>query len=97
MLVLVAKKRCGFTLVELRVVISIIALLVSILLPALSGARRQARTLECAIRLRNIGIATESYAITHDEWLPLSHRAALLRPIISAKVYACAGLEYGPV
>jgi len=77
MLILVARKRCGFTLVELLVVIAVIALLVSILLPALAKAKQQARTLECAIRVREIGRATASYAISNDEWLPLSSHGLL--------------------
>jgi len=71
--------RQAFTLVELLVVISIIALLMGVLLPALSRVRRQAKSTVCKNNLRQMALATMLYAQDNDDRLPyawgVSHNA----------------------
>ncbi len=62
------KHRDAFTLIELLVVISIIALLVSILLPALVQARQYARMAQCATQQRTLVQANMAYAADEDGW-----------------------------
>jgi len=66
------KNKSGFTLVELLVVISIIALLVSILMPALGSARKQAMQLVCATNLRSLGQGIVMYSDENDGRLPMN-------------------------
>lgn len=65
-----SRRRPGFTLIELLVVIAVIALLVGILLPALGGARNQARAIVCASRLQQLGVALALYLNEYDNTLP---------------------------
>ncbi len=60
----------GFTLIELLVVISIISILISILLPALSKARESSKTIQCASNQKSIGIAMSLYVNDSDDYLP---------------------------
>ncbi len=62
-------RKTGFTLIELLVVVAIIALLISILLPSLSGAKRVARRVACGSNLRQIGLAMNAYANEEKEWI----------------------------
>ncbi|MEQ9617474.1 MAG: type II secretion system protein [Phycisphaerales bacterium] len=64
----------GFTMIELLVTIAVVAILVSILLPALGGARDSARTVRCASNLRQLAIAWRVYANDYDDWaMPLAY------------------------
>lgn len=64
--------RHGFTLIELLVVISIIALLVGILLPALGAARRSAMNIKCASNMRQLGIGFMGFAADNEGKFPLN-------------------------
>jgi len=72
--------RCGFTLIELLVVISIIALLIALLLPALGKAKDSARTAICLNNQKQLMLAVSTYAAEAKQRMTFNNWRAFDRP-----------------
>ena len=71
------RRRPGFTLVELLIVIGIIAVLISMLLPMVAKVREQGKQVQCLSNLRSLGTAMLSYAADNDNYLPATSRCVV--------------------
>ena len=77
---MIRKSFKAFTLVELLVVISIIAILLAILIPALNKARQQAKKVVCSSNMRQMGVALQCYFQDNECHLPAGHSCNINDP-----------------
>ena len=91
-------KRCGFTLVELLVVVGILALLTALLLPVFGRVRENGRRAACQSNLHQIGLAMQEYLQDNDHrYLPANigfpHPHPLLAYVGDSRVFVCPDIS----
>src|SRR5690349_19942496 len=81
------KRLSAFTIVELLVVIAVIAILATMVLPALHRAKARGRGTQCMNNLRQFGLALQMYADDHDDTLPYNMGAQGTRKTVADGTY----------
>lgn len=88
-----SRTRRHFTLIELLVVVAIIAILASLLMPALQNARRSALDASCLSQLKQVGISYLQYSIDHDDVAPYTNSYPMMPgDLPNPKPYSITGL-----
>jgi len=87
----------GFTLIELLIVVGIIALLVSILMPALRAAKERSKRLLCSSQLHQLGVVFSQYAQDFDDYFPIFHynKGCMLMSIVADDTLTWLGDGFG--
>lgn len=84
----------GFTLIELLVVIAIVAILASLLLPALAKAKQQAHTIACVNNLRQLQVAFHVYAGDNEDRVPRNGSSPVAGKIPEDPAWVAGGMGY---
>lgn len=94
----IARAQPGFTLIELLVVISIISILASMLLPALSQGKEQARIANCLNNLRQMGLSIQMYVDDHQSRFPTKYvtEVSALGGGVKSAQYCLGGVDPKP-
>jgi prepilin-type N-terminal cleavage/methylation domain-containing protein/prepilin-type processing-associated H-X9-DG protein len=90
-----AAHRSAFTLVELLVVIAIIAILSSLLLPALARSKSTAKRIQCLSNLRQMGIAANIYVADNAEFYPIAYYQGRNNGVVYSYAWDLTTIESG--